>query len=106
MVGVVRAVLEGLKLSDADYTRGIDLARDALLASLAGELRRLTTHVAELHFLDLTGRLAARLARLAEEQGEKLPGQRVDDDFLDPLAFRPDSMLGVPGLFAAYRAGQ
>ena len=31
--------------------------------------------------------------------------RRVDDDFLDPLAFRPDSMLGVPGLFAAYRAG-
>lgn len=35
MVGVVRAVLEGLKLSDADYTRGIDLARDALRASAA-----------------------------------------------------------------------
>jgi uncharacterized circularly permuted ATP-grasp superfamily protein len=31
--------------------------------------------------------------------------RRVDDDFLDPLAFRPDSMLGVPGLFNAYRAG-
>ena len=31
--------------------------------------------------------------------------RRVDDDFLDPLAFRKDSMLGVPGLFAAYRAG-
>ncbi len=31
--------------------------------------------------------------------------RRVDDDFLDPLAFRPDSMLGVPGLFAAYRSG-
>jgi uncharacterized circularly permuted ATP-grasp superfamily protein len=30
--------------------------------------------------------------------------RRVDDDFLDPLAFRPDSMLGVPGVFAAYRA--
>jgi CRP/FNR family cyclic AMP-dependent transcriptional regulator len=41
--------------------------RDALLASLAGELRRLTTHVEELHFLDMTGRLAARLVRLAEE---------------------------------------
>jgi CRP/FNR family cyclic AMP-dependent transcriptional regulator len=47
--------------------------RDALMASLAGELRRLTTHVAELHFLDLTGRLAARLARLAEEHGDRLP---------------------------------
>jgi uncharacterized circularly permuted ATP-grasp superfamily protein len=32
--------------------------------------------------------------------------RRVDDDFLDPLAFRKDSMLGVPGLFAAYRAGK
>jgi uncharacterized circularly permuted ATP-grasp superfamily protein len=32
--------------------------------------------------------------------------RRVDDDFLDPLAFRPDSMLGVPGLFAACRAGR
>jgi uncharacterized circularly permuted ATP-grasp superfamily protein len=31
--------------------------------------------------------------------------RRVDDDFLDPLAFRPDSALGVPGLFNAYRAG-
>jgi uncharacterized circularly permuted ATP-grasp superfamily protein len=32
--------------------------------------------------------------------------RRIDDDFLDPLAFRPDSMLGVPGLVDAYRAGQ
>jgi uncharacterized circularly permuted ATP-grasp superfamily protein len=31
--------------------------------------------------------------------------RRVDDDFIDPLVFRPDSMLGVPGLIAAYRAG-
>src|SRR3954470_9418193 len=31
--------------------------------------------------------------------------RRIDDDFLDPLAFRPDSMLGVPGLLAAFRAG-
>ncbi len=49
--------------------------RDALLASLAGELRRLTTHVEELHFLDITGRLAARLARIAREGGA-----RVGDD--------------------------
>ncbi|MGA3030802.1 MAG: Crp/Fnr family transcriptional regulator [Candidatus Limnocylindrales bacterium] len=47
--------------------------RDALFAALAGELRRLTTHVAELHFLDLTGRLAARLTHLAEEHGERGP---------------------------------
>ena len=31
--------------------------------------------------------------------------RRVDDDFIDPLAFRPDSSLGVAGLFNAYRSG-
>src|ERR1700742_3219777 len=31
--------------------------------------------------------------------------RRIDDDFLDPQAFRPDSTLGVPGLLRAYRAG-
>jgi uncharacterized circularly permuted ATP-grasp superfamily protein len=31
--------------------------------------------------------------------------RRIDDDFIDPLAFRADSILGVPGLFNAYRAG-
>src|SRR5688572_4675994 len=31
--------------------------------------------------------------------------RRVDDDFLDPLAFRSDSLLGVPGLMACYRMG-
>jgi len=32
--------------------------------------------------------------------------RRIDDDFVDPLVFRPDSVLGVPGLMAAYRAGR
>lgn len=31
--------------------------------------------------------------------------RRLDDDFLDPLTFRPDSTLGVPGLMSAYMAG-
>ncbi|MDQ8003437.1 MAG: circularly permuted type 2 ATP-grasp protein [Pedobacter sp.] len=31
--------------------------------------------------------------------------RRVDDEFLDPLIFRPDSMLGVPGIYHAYRKG-
>jgi uncharacterized circularly permuted ATP-grasp superfamily protein len=31
--------------------------------------------------------------------------RRVDDDFIDPLVFRPDSVLGVPGLMSAYQAG-
>ena len=32
--------------------------------------------------------------------------RRIDDDFLDPLAFRKDSMLGVAGLLSSYRAGK
>jgi uncharacterized circularly permuted ATP-grasp superfamily protein len=32
--------------------------------------------------------------------------RRVDDDFLDPLAFRSDSTLGVPGMLSVYRAGR
>ncbi len=31
--------------------------------------------------------------------------RRIDDDFLDPMVFRPDSILGIPGLMNAYRAG-
>ena len=31
--------------------------------------------------------------------------RRIDDDFLDPRVFRPDSVLGVPGLVRAHRAG-
>ena len=31
--------------------------------------------------------------------------RRVDDDFIDPLCFRKDSMLGIPGIMNAYRAG-
>lgn len=49
--------------------------RDALLAGLAKELRRLTGHVEELHFLDLAGRLATRLARLAEEGQSNAKGE-------------------------------
>jgi len=31
--------------------------------------------------------------------------RRIDDSFIDPLTFNPESMLGVPGLFEAYKAG-
>ena len=31
--------------------------------------------------------------------------RRIDDDYLDPLVFKPDSLLGVPGIIAAYMAG-
>ncbi|HEY7131071.1 MAG TPA: Crp/Fnr family transcriptional regulator [Candidatus Limnocylindrales bacterium] len=43
--------------------------RRALLASLAAEIRRLTGHVEDLHFLDLPGRLASRITRLARSGG-------------------------------------
>lgn len=46
--------------------------RDHVLAALASEIRRLTDHVEELHFLDIAGRLAAHLGRLADEQGTTL----------------------------------
>lgn len=32
--------------------------------------------------------------------------RRLDDDYLDPLIFRPDSVLGIPGIFDLYRAGR
>ncbi|NJR41488.1 MAG: circularly permuted type 2 ATP-grasp protein, partial [Akkermansiaceae bacterium] len=32
--------------------------------------------------------------------------RRIDDEFIDPLAFRPDSMLGIPGLMQVYREGR
>ncbi|MGM0945336.1 MAG: circularly permuted type 2 ATP-grasp protein [Bacteroidota bacterium] len=31
--------------------------------------------------------------------------RRIDDSFLDPLTFKPESMLGIPGIFEAYKAG-
>ncbi len=49
--------------------------RDALLEGLAHELRRITGHVEELHFLDLAGRLAMRLVRLARENDSTASGE-------------------------------
>lgn len=51
--------------------------REHVFAELAGELRRLTLHVEELHFLDIAGRLAARIARLAEDQGRPTDGGEI-----------------------------
>lgn len=47
----------------------------ALLTAVAGELRRLTGHVEELHFLDLAGRLAIRLVRLTRDVNPNASGQ-------------------------------
>jgi CRP-like cAMP-binding protein len=54
--------------------------RDALLKGLAVELRRLTNHAEELHFLDLAGRLARRLVRLAQE-GDPAPSGPIALDW-------------------------
>lgn len=53
--------------------------RDALFLAVASELRRLTWHVAELHFLDLPGRLARRLVQLAETEAPSASGEIVLD---------------------------
>ena len=52
--------------------------RDSLLAGLARELRRLTGQVEELHFLDLAGRLAMRLARLARDADPEANEVKLD----------------------------
>jgi uncharacterized circularly permuted ATP-grasp superfamily protein len=49
------------------------------------------------------GRLWRRTIRGAERVDVLY--RRIDDAFLDPLAFRPDSLLGVPGLMEVYRTG-
>ncbi len=67
-----RAVFRELLEADARL-------RDALLEGLARELRRITGHVEELHFLDLAGRLAMRLVRLARENDSSASGEVLLD---------------------------
>jgi CRP-like cAMP-binding protein len=81
--------------------------RDALLATLAAELRRLTTHVEELHFLDITGRLAARLTHLAESDGEvavdgtvRLDAPLTQTDLASMIGATRQSVNKLLGLFA------
>jgi len=80
--------------------------RDALLAALAAELRRLTRHVEELHFLDITGRLAARLVHLAEESGVQAPngslrldGPLTQGDLASMIGATRQSVNKLLGLF-------
>jgi CRP-like cAMP-binding protein len=70
--------------------------RDALLAALAGELRRLTVHVEELHFLDLAGRLAHRLVSLANDAATGAPADGSGPIALDWPYTQSDlaSMIG------------
>jgi len=74
---------ETLSLPRETFLRMLDQdpqLTQALLSGLATELRRLTGHVAELHFLDLAGRLATRLVRLAREDDGQATG-RVELDW-------------------------
>jgi CRP/FNR family cyclic AMP-dependent transcriptional regulator len=81
--------------------------RDALLATLAAEVRRLTHHVEELHFLDITGRLASRLARLAAESGAsrladrtiRLAGPLTQGDLAAMIGCTRQSVNKLLGLF-------
>ena len=60
--------------------------RRAMFAALAGEIRRLTGHVEDLHFLDLPGRLARHLLRTAAGAASNGEGDR--DDRLPPGPLR------------------
>ena len=77
--------VETLSLARAPFQQLLDQDRGlrmALLSGLAAELRRLTGHVEELHFLDLAGRLAMRLVRLARERDPNADGEvRLDWPF-------------------------
>jgi CRP/FNR family transcriptional regulator, cyclic AMP receptor protein len=81
--------------------------REAVLATLATELRRLTHHVEELHFLDITGRLASRLARMAGEAGAsrgadgsiRLAGPLTQGDLAAMIGCTRQSVNKLLGMF-------
>jgi CRP-like cAMP-binding protein len=81
--------------------------RDAVMATLATEVRRLTHHVEELHFLDITGRLASRLARLAGETGAtrlsdgtiRLAGPLTQGDLAAMIGCTRQSVNKLLGMF-------
>jgi CRP-like cAMP-binding protein len=83
------------------------IMRDALLATMAAEVRRLTHHVEELHFLDITGRLASRLARLAVEPGAtrladgsiRLTGPLTQGDLAAMIGCTRQSVNKLLGMF-------
>jgi CRP-like cAMP-binding protein len=83
------------------------IMREAVLATLAAEVRRLTHHVEELHFLDITGRLASRLARMANEGGAtrladgsvRLAGPLTQGDLAAMIGCTRQSVNKLLGLF-------
>lgn len=76
-----------LALVDADPS-----LRRALLGSLATEIRRLTGHVEDLHFLDLPGRLASRILRLASARR-----RGGDDTIRVPWPYTQSELAGMIG---------
>ena len=82
--------------------------RDAVMATMAAEVRRLTHHVEELHFLDITGRLAMRLARLAGEGGAtrladgtiRLAGPLTQGDLAAMIGCTRQSVNKLLGMFS------
>jgi CRP/FNR family transcriptional regulator, cyclic AMP receptor protein len=84
------------------------IMREALLATLAAEVRRLTHHVEELHFLDITGRLASRLTRLASESGAtkladgsiRLAGPLTQGDLAAMIGCTRQSVNKLLGMFS------
>jgi CRP/FNR family transcriptional regulator/CRP/FNR family cyclic AMP-dependent transcriptional regulator len=83
------------------------IMRETVLATLAAEVRRLTHHVEELHFLDITGRLASRLARMANEGGAarladgsiRLAGPLTQGDLAAMIGCTRQSVNKLLGLF-------
>jgi CRP-like cAMP-binding protein len=81
--------------------------RDTVLATMAAEVRRLTHHVEELHFLDITGRLASRLARMTNETGAshlpdgtvRLPGPLTQGDLAAMIGCTRQSVNKLLGMF-------
>jgi CRP/FNR family transcriptional regulator, cyclic AMP receptor protein len=81
--------------------------REAVLATLAAEVRRLTRHVEELHFLDITGRLASRLARMTAESGAmpleggavRLAGPLTQGDLAAMIGCTRQSVNKLLGMF-------
>jgi CRP-like cAMP-binding protein len=77
------------------------------MATMAAEVRRLTHHVEELHFLDITGRLASRLARLASESGAtrlgdgeiRLAGPLTQGDLAAMIGCTRQSVNKLLGMF-------
>ena len=67
--------------------------RRALLAALAGEIRRLTEQFEDLHFLDLPGRLARHLLRQIEPDGRPVPAGEVRQ----PWPYTQGELAGMIG---------